>query len=198
MREFGSAFTGADVVLLTDIYAAGEDPIEGVTLDALADTVRSGFDGELRVVPALADVPGRACGASQRPGDLIVLLGAGSIGSIAGAVLRALEGTELMPCDRPGRQAFPPRAPQAVAETRPGWQSGDVGAPGWASAVPQSRSTPGSRRSPLSRPWRSFTSIRSTCEGITAVQRRSARDSSWPAGPQHPRLWISRTGGARC
>jgi UDP-N-acetylmuramate--alanine ligase len=91
LREFGSAFTGADVVLLTDIYAAGEDPIPGITLDVLADTVRSGFDGELRVVPALADVPGQLA-AHAKAGDLIVLLGAGSIGSTAGAVLRALEG----------------------------------------------------------------------------------------------------------
>ena len=91
LREFGSAFRGADVVLLTDIYAAGEDPIPGITLDVLADTVRSGFDGELRVVPALADVPGELA-AHAKAGDLIVLLGAGSIGSTAGAVLRALEG----------------------------------------------------------------------------------------------------------
>jgi UDP-N-acetylmuramate--alanine ligase len=91
LNEFGRAFEGADVLLLTDIYAAGEDPIAGVTLDALADTVRGGFTGELRIVRALADVP-RELAALAKPGDLIVLLGAGSIGSIAGTVLRALEG----------------------------------------------------------------------------------------------------------
>ena len=89
LSEFGPAFAGADVVVLTDIYAAGEDPIAGVTLDALADTVRSGFSGELRIVRALADVP-RELAALAKPGDLIVLLGAGSIGSIAGSVLSAL------------------------------------------------------------------------------------------------------------
>ena len=57
--------TGADVLMLTDIYAAGEDPIAGVTLDTLADTVRGGFTGELRIVRALADVSARACGAWQ-------------------------------------------------------------------------------------------------------------------------------------
>ena len=41
MTEFGRAFAGADAVFLTDIYAAGEDPIAGVTLDALADAVRA-------------------------------------------------------------------------------------------------------------------------------------------------------------
>jgi UDP-N-acetylmuramate--alanine ligase len=89
LSEFGRAFSGADVLMLTDIYAAGEDPIPGVTLDALADIVRVGFNGELRIVRALADVS-RELAAVAKPGDLIVLLGAGSIGSIAGAVLGAL------------------------------------------------------------------------------------------------------------
>jgi UDP-N-acetylmuramate--alanine ligase len=89
LSEFGRAFVGADVLVLTDIYAAGEDPIAGVTLDALAETVRGGFTGELRIVPALADVP-RELAAIAKPGDLIVLLGAGSIGSVADAVLSAL------------------------------------------------------------------------------------------------------------
>jgi UDP-N-acetylmuramate--alanine ligase len=89
LSEFGSAFSGADVVVLTDIYAAGEDPIAGVTLEVLGDAIRSGFGGELRIVRALADVP-RELALVAKPGDLIVLLGAGSIGSIADAVLSAL------------------------------------------------------------------------------------------------------------
>lgn len=90
LGEFGQAFAGADVLLLTDIYAAGEDPIAGVTLDTLAKAVGDEFKGELRLVSELADVP-RELAALAKPGDLIVLLGAGSIGSIAGAVLSALE-----------------------------------------------------------------------------------------------------------
>jgi UDP-N-acetylmuramate--alanine ligase len=89
LGEFARAFSGADVVVLTDIYAAGEDPIAGVTLDALAGSVRAGFNGELRVVPALGDVPAELASVA-RAGDLIVLLGAGSIGSIAPSVLGAL------------------------------------------------------------------------------------------------------------
>jgi UDP-N-acetylmuramate-alanine ligase len=60
-----------------------------VTLDTLAQTVRKGFTGELRIVPALADVA-RDLASIAKPGDLIVLLGAGSIGSIADGVLRAI------------------------------------------------------------------------------------------------------------
>jgi UDP-N-acetylmuramate--alanine ligase len=90
LSEFGRAFEGADALVLTDIYAAGEEPIAGVTLDALEDAVRRGFTGELRIVRALTDVS-RELAAMAQPGDLIVLLGAGSIGSIAGSVLSALE-----------------------------------------------------------------------------------------------------------
>lgn len=89
LSEFGRAFAGADILVLTDIYAAGEDPIAGVTVESLGKAVRQEFSGELRVVPVLADVP-RDLASVAKPGDLIVLLGAGSIGSIAGAVLTAL------------------------------------------------------------------------------------------------------------
>ena len=93
LSEFGRAFTGADVVVLTDIYGAGEDPIAGVTLDTLVDAVRAGFSGEVRVVPALADVPGDLASIAKS-GDLIVLLGAGTIGSIARTVLAALGSSD--------------------------------------------------------------------------------------------------------
>jgi UDP-N-acetylmuramate--alanine ligase len=90
LKEFGAAFTGADVVLLTDIYAAGEDAIPGVTLETLSKSVSAAFQGELRVVKPLNDVPAELA-AVAKPGDLIVLLGAGSIGSIAPRVLEKLE-----------------------------------------------------------------------------------------------------------
>ena len=62
-----------------------------MTLDALADVVRREFKGDLRIARTLGDVP-RELAAVAQPGDLVVLLGAGSIGSIAGDVLGSLEG----------------------------------------------------------------------------------------------------------
>jgi UDP-N-acetylmuramate--alanine ligase len=89
MGDFGRAFAGADLVVLTDIYPAGEDPIPGVGLESLARRVADDFHGELQSVASLADVP-RALAQAARPGDLIVLLGAGSIGSIWQNVLEEL------------------------------------------------------------------------------------------------------------
>jgi UDP-N-acetylmuramate--alanine ligase len=77
-------------VVLTDIYAASEDPIPGIDIESLARTVARDFGGELQTVKALADVP-KALARAARPGDLIVLLGAGSIGSIWPSVLSELE-----------------------------------------------------------------------------------------------------------
>ena len=93
MNDFGPALSAADIVVLTDIYGAGEEPIPGIDVGVLAHAVRQGFAGDLRVVPDL-DAVATEVGSTARPGDLIVLLGAGSIGSIAPDVLRALGRTD--------------------------------------------------------------------------------------------------------
>jgi UDP-N-acetylmuramate--alanine ligase len=90
MSEFGQAFRGADALFLTDIYAAGEDPIPGVDLNVLAGAVRTSFSGDVHVVPELANLPS-ALARFARDGDLILLLGAGSIGSIAQGVVNELK-----------------------------------------------------------------------------------------------------------
>jgi UDP-N-acetylmuramate--alanine ligase len=89
LDSFGSALALADVVVLTDIYAAGEAPIPGTTLDALAAAVRRDVPG-LRVVPRLDDVPD-AIASIARPGDLVVTLGAGSIGAVGDRILDRLD-----------------------------------------------------------------------------------------------------------
>jgi UDP-N-acetylmuramate--alanine ligase len=90
MHDFGHAFAGADLVVLTDIYAASEAPIPGVDVESLASDVGAQFHGTLQVIKPLDEVA-RALGTEARPGDLIVLLGAGSIGSIWRNVLSELE-----------------------------------------------------------------------------------------------------------
>jgi UDP-N-acetylmuramate--alanine ligase len=89
MREFGLALAGADEVVLTSIYAASEDPLPGVTLEALAASLDTSRATPVRVVPALDDVP-QTLAEIARPGDLVIILGAGSIGGIAGRVVSEL------------------------------------------------------------------------------------------------------------
>src|SRR6266852_504462 len=56
MDAFGPALAGADHIVLTDIYSAGEDPIAGVTLDALGTAVRRAVEAPVDLVPRLDDV----------------------------------------------------------------------------------------------------------------------------------------------
>jgi UDP-N-acetylmuramate--alanine ligase len=91
LNAFGPAFAGADHLILTDIYAAGEDPIPGVTLDALAAAMRSAV-GAMEVVPHLDELPAAIVRTARR-GDVVITLGAGSIGSIADRVVAALEAS---------------------------------------------------------------------------------------------------------
>ncbi len=89
MDGFGPALAAADHVVLTDIYGAGEDPIAGVTIDALAAAIRRGTRAPVDVVPALDDlVP--ALVRIARPGDVVLTLGAGSIGGVLDRLIDAL------------------------------------------------------------------------------------------------------------
>ena len=89
MDAFGPALREADEIVLTDIYGASEEPIAGVTLDALAGAVRAGSGRPVHVarrldevIPAILDI--------ARPGDAVLTLGAGSIGSLPAQLVDAL------------------------------------------------------------------------------------------------------------
>ena len=89
LAEFGTALSGADEVVLTDIYPAGEPPLAGVTVDSVAESVRAAGRCSLHVVANLADLPGRVASLAK-PGDLVITLGAGSIGAVGDRILTAL------------------------------------------------------------------------------------------------------------
>ena len=93
LEDFGPALALADVVVLTDIYPAGEAPIAGITLDRLAQAVRR-HASDVHVVPKIDDLPA-AVARLVRSGDLVVTLGAGSISSVAAKVLALLRGSEV-------------------------------------------------------------------------------------------------------
>jgi UDP-N-acetylmuramate--alanine ligase len=77
-EEFCTCFNDADAVVVADVYAAGEDPIEGASRDALVDGLRA--RGHRMPVPLTA--PERLAETVDQlaePGDIVVCLGAGSI-----------------------------------------------------------------------------------------------------------------------
>jgi len=89
-HEFVSAFNDADVLVLTDIYPAGEAKLPGIEAAPLADAIRAHGHHEVRFAANLDDVLA-ALVATARPGDLVVTLGAGSISQVGGRLLAALE-----------------------------------------------------------------------------------------------------------
>jgi hypothetical protein len=95
-------------VVLTDIYAAGESPIPGATVNALAEAMRTHVR-DLHVVPSLADVPAHVS-ALVRDGDLVLTLGAGSIGGTGDRILANWKGRRHERRIRRSRRGLPAAA----------------------------------------------------------------------------------------
>jgi UDP-N-acetylmuramate--alanine ligase len=75
---FCSCFNDADTVIVADIYAAGEDPIEGISRDALVDGLRA--RGHRQVISLEGrDILAQTVSGVANAGDLVVCLGAGNI-----------------------------------------------------------------------------------------------------------------------
>jgi UDP-N-acetylmuramate--alanine ligase len=89
LHEFGPALALADEVVLTEIYAAGEDPLPGVTIERLADEVQRSHGGRVHIVKALTDVPA-AVARLAAPGDLVLTMGAGSVGTLGPRIVEAI------------------------------------------------------------------------------------------------------------
>ena len=89
LQAFGPSMKEADEIVLTDIYAASEEPIPGITVATLADAIRLGSGRPVHVVPRLDDVV-PALLKVVRTGDAVITLGAGSIGTLPGRLLAAL------------------------------------------------------------------------------------------------------------
>jgi UDP-N-acetylmuramate--alanine ligase len=89
MAAFGPALAGADEVVLTEIYAAGEEPLPGITSDALAAAIRDSTGRSVRLVRTLDEIVPLVLSVARR-GDVVITLGAGSIGTIPARLVEAL------------------------------------------------------------------------------------------------------------
>jgi UDP-N-acetylmuramate--alanine ligase len=85
--EFCRAFHQADVLLLTDVYAASEEPIPGITAEALARAITERGHRQASWAGDLKSATERLS-AEVRPGDVVLTLGAGSVGTAGEELLR--------------------------------------------------------------------------------------------------------------
>ena len=82
MQEFARSFNNADVLFISDIYAASEDPIEGVTSEALTNAIKRFGHKEVSYIGDLENAALLLRDYVQ-PGDLVVTLGAGTVNRIS-------------------------------------------------------------------------------------------------------------------
>jgi UDP-N-acetylmuramate--alanine ligase len=89
-EEFAGSFEGADVVVVTDVYPAGENPVPGVTGKLLADAVAAAEPGIPVHYVARRDEIAAAVAGLLRPGDLCLTLGAGDLTGLPDELLEEL------------------------------------------------------------------------------------------------------------
>jgi UDP-N-acetylmuramate--alanine ligase len=90
--EFIPAFNDADVLIVSEVYAAGEEKIPGVEAAPLVEAIRAHGHRDARFVADLDDVLDTLVDEIQ-PGDLVLTLGAGSISTLGTRMIERLEET---------------------------------------------------------------------------------------------------------
>jgi len=97
--DFLAAFDDADALFLTEIYAAGEEPIEGVSGAALAQALKARGHADVRFVASRDDLAARIAEES-RAGDVVLMLGAGDVVKLGDEVLAAIAARAAAPLVR--------------------------------------------------------------------------------------------------
>ena len=87
MEEFARSFAGADVLIVMEIYRAGEEPISGITGGALAAAIRDQGHQDVTHVRDLSEAV-RAVRERVRPGDMLMTLGAGDVWKVSDLFLK--------------------------------------------------------------------------------------------------------------
>jgi UDP-N-acetylmuramate--alanine ligase len=89
LAEFATAFNDADLVVLADIYAAGEEPIPGISGALLHEAVQACGHRDVSFVPDRGELA-RSLRERVRPGDLVLTLGAGDVTHLGDELLALL------------------------------------------------------------------------------------------------------------
>ena len=89
-NEFCACFKGCDKLIVTDIYAASEEPIEGVNSQKLAEGIKKTSGVDVEYVPSMADIENYLA-ANARTGDLVMTIGAGDVYKVGEALVADLQ-----------------------------------------------------------------------------------------------------------
>jgi UDP-N-acetylmuramate--alanine ligase len=90
IEDFATAFGEADSLFVLDIYAASEKPIEGISGEALARTVREKGGRDAQYASSFGDAVGSVAAVAE-DGDMILTLGAGSVSQLGPMILEKLK-----------------------------------------------------------------------------------------------------------
>src|SRR3989449_3327337 len=93
MDDFATAFEDADSLIVLDVYPASEQPIEGITSEALARKITDEGKRTAAYASSFADAAKSVCEAAAE-GDMILTLGAGSVSQLGPMILEKLQGSE--------------------------------------------------------------------------------------------------------
>jgi UDP-N-acetylmuramate--alanine ligase len=101
MQEFARSFNNADVLFITDIYAASEDPIEGVNSEALTAAIKRFGHKDANYIGPL-DNAATVMREHVQPGDLVLTLGAGTVNRVSEQLLGLLKEKTLSATEKQG------------------------------------------------------------------------------------------------
>jgi len=96
MDEFTTAFKDADSLMVLDIYAASEQPIEGITGEVLAGDISKKGGRTARYASSFADAVEKISDEAH-DGDMVLTLGAGSVSQLGPMILEKLQARETVP-----------------------------------------------------------------------------------------------------
>ncbi len=100
LQDFAQCFTDADVVVLTEIYSAGEPNIWDIDGQKVADLIGN-YHPQVLYQPSLSEVKGSLAQLLQ-PGDLAIFLGAGNLNKIIPEVMEFYQGSQNTVGTEPG------------------------------------------------------------------------------------------------
>jgi UDP-N-acetylmuramate--alanine ligase len=89
MEEFARSFNNADSLFISDIYAANEEPIEGVTAETLTEAIKRFGHKDVRHIGGLENAP-MTLRDHVQAGDLVLTLGAGTVSRVSEQLLELL------------------------------------------------------------------------------------------------------------